>query len=324
MKMKAILALSGALMLSACQSTSTPEWVLTPTQETNQQLYAVGHGGSLSAAQRMAMSQLNERLWTQVESSGYQRQVLRELNGDENFQSINDSRVNVKTAPVVLTGVDYPRQQQVDGIYYVEATINKATVKTQLQRELTQTAEDVKTALLSRDHADPLLWWLKHRDVQAVKDKVLTRQAMLLAVSDGVAQAHPVTEQVIALERTLQAVKNQLQFKVVAPKGDRWMKGFVEQHLAAEHIATGSSTSKATHILNLDTEWRQSKVGDAYISTVIADLTIQNKRGKTTANREVIASGNSVSNYKVSKEGASRHFSAQMSEQGLWHFLGVL
>lgn len=324
MKMKAILALSGALMLSACQSTSTPEWVLTPTQETNHQLYAVGHGGSQSAAQRMAMSQLNERLWTQVESSGYQRQVLRELNGDENFQSINDSRVNVKTAPVVLTGVDYPRQQQVDGIYYVEATINKATVKTQLERELTQTAEDVKTALLSRRHADPLLWWLKHRDVQAVKDKVLTRQAMLLAVSDGVAQAHPVTEQVIALERTLQAVKNQLQFKVVAPKGDRWMKGFVEQHLAAEHIATGSSTSKATHILNLDTEWRQSKVGDAYISTVIADLTIQNKRGKTTANREVIASGNSVSNYKLSKEGASRHFSAQMSEQGLWHFLGVL
>jgi len=168
------------------------------------------------------------------------------------------------------------------------------------------------------------VWWLKHRDIQKVKDRLKICQDRLRALSHDEPVIKPI-DNVIKLERILSETKNQLLVKVEANTRDKEIKGFIESHFSEQNISTtNSNNKKITHRVKLSTNWRQSTVGEAYISTVIAKLSVKNKQGKAVANSDVIASGNSVSNYKMSKEGASRHFSAQMSDKGIWHFLGFI
>lgn len=323
MSMKKFALLVGLLMLTGCQSTSTPEWVLNPTPETNHSFIAVGHGMSLTSAKNMAMAQINARLWTQVESSGYERQVWREYNGTGTSQEEGRTQTTTKTAPVVLVGMEYPKTVQSDGIYYVEAMIDRSNIKTQLEKELINIEQDAQMALANKQHTDPLVWWLANRDITALKEKYISRQAMLMAVSQE-APTVKAASNLTKLERELEQTKSQLRFFINAKANDKQMKGFIADHLSQEHVATVNQSQQASHQLVVKTNWRQSKVGDAFISTVITRLTIKNSKGQSIASSELIASGNSVSNYTMSKEGASRHFSAQLSDLGIWHSLGVL
>ena len=326
MKMKSLLALAGGLLLAGCQSTQTPDWVLNQTPDTNMSFYAVGHGGTVRNAKNLAMDNINQKLWTQVESSGSLRQVVRDVNGSEDYLTQSDTNVNVKTAPLVLTGVQYNRTEQSDGVYYVEASISRTNIIHQLNQELKSIDEDANTELLKLKHSDPLMWWLENRDTQSIKKNMLTRKAMLLAASNGNENGVSM-DNVIELERQANKTKNQLLFSVKATKSDSMMSEFIQHHLSEKHVAVTTSSNKnngATHQITLATNWRQSKVGDAYITTVITNLALKNKNGKTIASREVIATGNSISNFARSKESASRHFSAQMSDQGIWHFLGLI
>ncbi|MGR5061884.1 hypothetical protein [Photobacterium sp. DNB22_13_2] len=326
MKMKTLLALVGGLLLAGCQSTQTPEWVLHQTPDTNISYYAVGHGGTLRNAKNLAMDNINKKLWIQVESSGSLRQIVRDVNGSEDYLTQSDSNVNVKTAPLVLAGVQYSRSENSDGVYYVEAKISRENIIHQLNQELVTIDESSKTQLLSFKHSDPLIWWLDNRDTKNVKQNMLTRRAMLLAASNGNDHGVPM-DSVIELERQTNKTKSQLLFSVKAENRDAWMSEFIKNHLSEKQISVTSGPQQnngATHQISLTTDWRQSKVGDAYISTVIAKIALQNKNGKTIASREVIATGNSISNFTRSKESTSRHFSAQISDQGIWHFLGLI
>ncbi|MGF1737374.1 hypothetical protein [Photobacterium satsumensis] len=326
MKMKTLLALVGGLLLAGCQSTQTPEWVLSQTPDTNMSYYAVGHGGTLRSAKNLAMDNINQKLWTQVESSGSLRQVVRDVNGSEDYLTQSDTNVNVKTAPIVLAGIQYSRTENSDGVYYVEANISRANIIHQLNQELVNIDENAKTELLSLKHTDPLIWWLGNRDTQDIKQNMLTRKAMLLAATNGTDNGHAM-DSVIKLERQVNKTKSHLLFSVKAKKSDVWMSDFIKNHLSEKKVAVANNSIKsngASHQILLTTDWRQSKVGDAYITTVIANIALKNKNGKTIASREVIATGNSITSFTRSKESASRHFSAQISDQGIWHFLGAI
>ncbi|MCW8331912.1 LPP20 family lipoprotein [Photobacterium sp. SDRW27] len=325
MKAKLLGALLCLSMLTGCQTTpEVPEWFINPVSNTNIELYSVGKGRSLAAAKKMAMVEMNKQLAIQVESADSHQTNTNDVNGNETYQTTTRTNDKFKTAPMVFAGVEYDRIEQHGNIYFVEAKISKDKIKAQLISELKAIDDDTNTALLERQHSDLLVWWLKHRDIKNIKNRLKICQDRLRAVSYG----EPVNKQidnVIELERILAETQNQLLIKVDAKARDKEIKGFIESQFSEKNISTtNSNNKKITHRVKLSTNWRQNKVGDAYISTVIAKLSVKNKQGKAVASSEVIASGNSVSNYKMSKEGASRHFSAQMSDKGIWHFLGFI
>ena len=297
---------------------------MNPTPETNQNFVAVGSGMSPTAAKNKAMSEINARLWTQVESIGKEQTTHTESNGKEFFRSLSDNKINVETAPVVLVGMAYPKTIHINGMYYVEAHIDRSNIKKQLENELNTLNQDIQSALISQKHTDPLVWWLNNRDVSTLKTTYFSRQAMLMAVSNNTIATSAVKDNLVQLERAVEKTQSTLSFYISAAAKDKNLKGFIGDKLSQEHIATVGRPQKATHQLMVKSDWRQSRVGDAYISTVITRLTVKNSKGQSIASSEVIASGNSVSNYAMSKEGASRHFSAQLSDQGIWHSLGVL
>lgn len=321
--LKKALFLGAALTLTGCQSTTIPEWATQPKVETNQHYFVVGQGRNIIQAQKNALSQITQRLWTQVESSSYSRNILRQTNNGENFQSFNDLKVKTKTAPVILTGAQFTKSEQLDDYtYYVEAKISKADIAAQLRRELKEIEADANRQLQAFKSTDSLVWWLRNRNIDQVRANALTRTTMLAVVSEQPEQGWmPVVDE---LQRKVDAVKASTVIYIKGGKRDRWMVKMLANQLSQEGISTTSSNAaRYSHVLVFDTDWRQQYLMEAYITTVSATLLTQSKKKSVLGSHELIATGNSVSSYKMAQEGAARHFSQQLEEQGVWEALGI-
>ncbi|OLQ72811.1 hypothetical protein BIT28_06380 [Photobacterium proteolyticum] len=321
--LKKALFLGVALTLSSCQSTAIPEWVTQPNVETNEHYFVVGQGRNILQAQNNALSQITKRLWTQVESSSYSRNILRQTNSDENFQSLNDLKIKTKTAPVILSGAHFTKSKKIDEYtYYVEAKISKSDIAYQLERELNEIEAEAKRQLHALSSTDPLVWWLRNRNVNQVRANALTRSTMLAAVSEQPSLTWmPVVNE---LQRKVDAVKASTVIYIKGSKRDKWMIKMLANQLSQEGISTTSSpATQYSHEIIFDTDWRQQYLMEAYITTVSANLLTRSKNSSVLGSHEVIATGNSVSSYKMAQEGAARHFSHQLEEQGVWVALGI-
>ena len=309
-------------LLTGCQSTpKSPDWFTKPQQSDNQYLYAVGRGRSLSQAKKVAINQINEQLWTQVQSQNSQREIYRESNGDSNYQNLVDANIQTKSARLTLTGVEYNKVENSDVGYFVQARVKRETVREQLKRELKGINQAATNEITKLQHSDLLVWYLTNRAAMQKKEDAMVRIAMLSAVEPNASYS---TEGIDSLISKVSEVKDSLLIKVIAEPNDKNMTSFISDALSQENVDSTQNkyNRKATHTIKLALDKRKSKVGEAYITTIISSISTLNAKSKTIASGEVISSGNSVTNYKMSAEGAARHFKTQLNEKGLWPSLG--
>lgn len=308
------------VLASGCQSTKKPEWYISPTPDSTEYIYVVGEGINLFNAKKSAVNQINERLWTQVESSFSMRETILNFQENQNYQSLVDNKINTTTSKLTLNGIEYIKQDEDDGVFFVEARIKKFTVRNQLKEELKQLNLDANQQILALRSTDPFIWWLNNKNVDDLRKFALVRVAMLSVVDEE--NEYNVNE-ISQLQEKVSEVKTQLLVKIVAKNEDEKMALLLSDMFSNQQITTTFKKNKyTTHILALDTERRANKVGEAFITTLITDVRVNNKYNKIVASNEVISSGNSISSYKMSSEGAMRHFADQVQNQGLWEAIG--
>ncbi|QXO17224.1 LPP20 family lipoprotein [Vibrio ostreae] len=319
-KRKLILGLC-SLALLACQSTTAPDWYSAPPTNDPQYLTAVGQGLNLTQAKQSALSQINAQLWTQINSSFVSRDIVQSRNQSEHASSLIDNHVNSKTANITLTGIDYPQVAKNDIGYYVQAKVSRDTVVRQLRSEIEQSNRHAQAVLQQRQHQDALLWWLANRAQSEQAQAVAVRQAMLRALGqDDI----PKAESIDQLASALAQVQSGIVIRVSASRKDQKSAELLAEQFSKQSLKTTfSGTPNTTHVLKLTSQLRQSTVGQAYISTQFTTLKLQGRNGNILASHEIISSGNSLTNYTFSKEGAERNFADTVSAQGLWTSLGI-
>lgn len=319
-KRKLILGLC-SLALFACQSTTPPDWYSAPPTNDPDYLTAVGQGLNLTQAKQSALSQINAQLWTQIDSSFVSRDTVLSRNQSEHTSSLVDNHINSKTANVTLTGIDYPQVAKNDIGYYVQAKVSRATVIRQLRSDIEQSNRSAQAILAQRQHQDALMWWLTNRNLSSEAQAVAVRQAMLRALGEN----HiPQAQSVDTLLRALSETRSALVIRIAAGRKDHKSAQLLAEQFSKQQLQTTfKRTSATTHVLKLTTELRQSTVGQAYISTQFTTLKLQGRNGSILASNEIISSGNSLTNYTFSKEGAERNFAETVSAQGLWNSLGI-
>jgi len=317
---KLIFLISICFVLFGCQSTKTPEWYTSVKPDTSEYIYAVGEGRSLPYAKKSAANQINERLWTQVESSFYMREVSTERNSKLNQQNLVDNQIKTKTERLTLNGIEYLQQSQNKHGYYVEVRIKKNIIRKQLKEELNQLNLQASRQLKALKNSDKLAWWLKNKDADKLKQSALVRVAMLSVVDE---KSHYNTKAISELQEKVDEVKNSILIMIKTKKNDLKLATLLSEQFSKYNIATTiKDNNLKTNTLLLKTERRTNKVGDAYITTLITDISINNNYKKVVASSEIISSGNSVTSYKMSSEGAMRHFTEQVEQQGLWKAIG--
>ncbi|MCK8046837.1 LPP20 family lipoprotein [Shewanella sp. 1CM18E] len=314
----------GWALLSGCQTTAkVPNWYLNPIAANETQLVAVGQGSSLENAKQKAISAVNQQLWTQVQSTGLSRNIANDINGREHYQQLNDFSVNTQTSALILSGVSFTKAEQSGDTFYVEASVNKATIKSQLRADIAQYNAAAQFELDRLAQTDPLVWWLKNNNTAELEAKMASRQSMLYALSP--AEKQKVTANVIpALKAKVVDVHSGLKVAVLAEPSDKWMSEAVTHYLNQNKISVVKHGGEAhSHELVLDSDWRKNYVADIYISTVQVNITVKNQQQLVIASNEIIANANSVTSFERADEGASRHFSAKLKAQNFWGALGL-
>lgn len=307
-------------MLTACQSTRNPEWYDQPQVNNTEYIYSVGEGRNLNQAKKSALNNINATLWTQVDSDFSMKDSNTNINDKSyTYGSVNNN-VNAKTSSVTFSGVEYTNVDNQNDIYFAQARIKKDVIIKQLKSDISNVNKKSKMLLDELKHQDPLSWWLMNRETSSNLEYVNVRTAMLGAMSPKDDVSAPY---VLELTKQVSKIKSQLLIKIQPSKYDRKSAQYLVDKLSAQGISTTfKNINSVTHTLRLTTELRQSVMMSAYISTKITSLQLLNEKGNVVASNEMISTGNSMSNYRISKEGADRHFSAQMDENGIWPSLG--
>ncbi|MDK9736511.1 LPP20 family lipoprotein [Vibrio sp. D404a] len=316
-----LIALISVLIISGCQSTK-PEWYSKPKVDNDEYIYAVAQARTLSHAKKIAVNNINEKLWTQVESSFYMRDTMRETNGSGFSNSLVDNKVNTKTESLTLNGIEYLQMEENDLGAFVEVKIQKSLVTQQLIREIEEINRKAQREITALKHEDRLLWWLDNRTAYQMQHDASVRIAMLAPlIPDYKADVSSIEKLVVTHEE----VSSQINIRLSSDRESSKAVQLLGNQLSQFNIATSTSKKKnQTHILKVDSERRRNKVGDAFISTLVSNIKVVNMKSKTVSRSEIISTGNSVTNYKYADEGAARHFDEQVKEQGIWTALGLI
>lgn len=317
---KAIL-FTTLIFITGCSTTKQPEWYTSHSPDTEEYIYSVAQGRSSSHAKKIAINNINEKLWTQVNSSFYMRDVAKENNGSHSSNSLIDTKINTKTEKLTLNGIEYLHIEENELGFFVEVRIKKELIKKQLTLELNQFNKNAQLQLNALNNSDLLQWWLNNQNTASLKKDALVRIAMLSVVSP---KESFNTRSLDELLMKLSNVKNAILIHIKTNEMNNKSASLLSDKFSLENISTTRKYNKhATHTLTLASESRKNVIGDAYVSTLITEVKLINKQGKIISSNEIISSGNSVTGYKMANEGASRHFAQKIDDNGLWKSLGI-
>ncbi|WP_146145925.1 LPP20 family lipoprotein [Photobacterium kishitanii] len=309
-----------SIFMMGCQSTTRPDWYSNIAGNDIDYIYAVGDGRSLSSAKKSALSQINEQLWTQVSSSSAYIEQFKQVNENQFSHQSADNRINTQSAEMIFTGIEFLQSAQDDAGFFVQARIKRENIKNQLKADLGAIEVRAQMILQQKAHQDLLIWWLANRTVDHLFRQYQVKVGVLSALDVTLVNKMTYLPQ---LATEVEKVRSSLLIRIVSDHRDRISIGVLQKQLALDGIATIEQTKpQITHTIIMKSNYRQSIVGDAFITTKFTDLITNNKNGKTLSKNEIISNANSLTNYKVSKDGAERHFSERMVEMGIWQSLG--
>jgi hypothetical protein len=254
------------VLMSGCQSTK-PEWYLKPQSDNDEYIYSVAQARTLSHAKKIAVNNINEKLWTQVESSFYMRDTVRETNGSGFSNTLVDNKVNTKTESLTLNGIEYTHMEENALGAFVEVKIKKSLIIQQLIREIKGINRKSQIEIAALQHEDKLLWWLDNYNSYQMQHEASVRIAMLSPLKPSYqADVNSIEQLVIIHEK----VGSEINIRLSSDRESSKAVQLLGNQLSDFNIATSTSKKKnQTHILKVGSERRRNKVGDAFISTLL-------------------------------------------------------
>lgn len=129
-------------IISACSEPKYPAWYLENDADSAY-LYGVGSAESLDSAKKMALNDLSSQISLRVDSavSIEQEQI------DEKQTHKANAKVDVSVLDIQLDSVEYVESEEIEGIFYVKARIEKAKIVQQINSEIERLNIEVNAIL---------------------------------------------------------------------------------------------------------------------------------------------------------------------------------
>ena len=124
-------ALFVGAMISACGGVEYPSWYLESDADSTH-LYGVGSGESLESAKKMALNDLSSQISLSVDSAV----SIEQSQIDDKQTHRANAKVDVSVLDIKLDSVEYVEGEEIDGIFYAKARIEKAKIVRQINDEM--------------------------------------------------------------------------------------------------------------------------------------------------------------------------------------------
>lgn len=326
MKIKAlastfIVVFLSSLLLSSCASTTVkvPNWYNNAVLTTNTDMISsVGQGRSLQEAKKIALEQISSQIWVKLSSSSESSdtQIVTEQNN--NAKSYNRSRfaneINTKTAGIVFTDVNFSKVEKLDGVYYVLANVKRESIIKQLKMEVVQLNDKANVIINKQKYKNAFIWYVDNANFYQTKNQAQIKVNILNALKcDDI----PSLAAINTLMTKLGKVKSQLVVGISSNNAS--ISKAIANKLTKKEIKTSFGNGFfVTNHLNLHINSENKKIGDIYVTTLFITLEFTDKSQHILMSNDVVVSGNSITNYRISKKAATEKFIDEIKNKSIY------
>lgn len=316
------------LMLNACASKSVtvPDWYqqaeTNSTQSNSKTMTSAAQGRSLDEAKKAALDQISSQIWVKLNSSSESSdtQVVNQINDDTT--SYNHSRfasdVNTKTAGIVFTDVNYTKVEKIDGVYYVQASVKRSSIVRELESEITELNDKAKTIVNKLKYGNIFTWYFDNANFYKIKNQAQLKINILHALKSN---AIPSITEIDYVVKKLVHTKSKIL--VAIKSNDASIAKAIANKFAKKEIKTTFSLySTATNRLNVAIKSQNKKIGDIFVTTLFINIDLKDRNENTLMSNEIISSGNSISNYQISKKAAIEKFITEIKNKNIYSIFG--
>lgn len=156
------------MLFVSCASVSYPDWYLQHTKDTIY-LYGIGEGKSVQSAKLEALNDLASQISINVESHLKIRKEQTNTDDINSFHSNVVSEIGTNISDIELDSLEYPFIEERNGVFFVQARIQKAKIIDKLNsdiesytikvNEILSDMKNTKCATLSPKHKNKLAYF---------------------------------------------------------------------------------------------------------------------------------------------------------------------
>lgn len=138
----AFFALFLGAIFSACGEPKYPPWYLEKDADSAY-LYGIGSGEDLEVAKKMALNDLSSQISLRVDSAV----SIEQSQIDERQTQKANAKVDVSVLDIKLDSVEYVESEEIEGVFYVKARIEKAKIVREINSEIERLNIEVNAIL---------------------------------------------------------------------------------------------------------------------------------------------------------------------------------
>lgn len=246
-----IISINGILFI-ACGGANInyPNWYLKSNQDSKY-LYGVGEADTLQGAKSAALSDLASKISLNIESSlNIQKEQI-----DSKITSKVNNNVDINVSDIELDSIEHPIIDEIDGLFFVQARIEKVKIINKLNGDIDSNAIKINTILND----------IKNSKCSTMSPKHRSNLLTLLAQSNYKSQQITALGGIIKQRQLLENVNNMLVHSPIAyyasfakgGKSDDYK--FVDNALINEYSKFFNIDTKASDIYYIENRYDISR-----------------------------------------------------------------
>ncbi|MGX2981601.1 LPP20 family lipoprotein [Helicobacter sp. 23-1045] len=178
-----------SFIISSCGDVKYPAWYLE-NDEDSAYLYGVGSGDTLDSAKSVALNDLSSQISLKIESAtSIEQSQINDLQSNK-----ADSKIDVSVLGIELNSVEYIKQEEVDGVFYVKSRIAKHKIIKQLNTDIETAKIAINTLLDDANAMKCATISPKHKVSLAKHYNILANKAMQIRALDGKVSAQKLID----------------------------------------------------------------------------------------------------------------------------------
>ena len=313
-----LLVLILPILVTACTSTDLPTWYVENVNNNQVMISGVGQGRTLSEAKKNAIEQISSQIWVNVESASRQTDSYVS-NGNSEFNNNRFyNQIDTNTANIAFAGVEYNHIENRNGLYYVQATVERSEIVRQLKNDIEAIDTSANEIIKNLGVQDKIIWLFDNYSFINKRNEVINKVNILRSM--GYDENININNVNVVYEE----IKNiNLNIVVRIDSENSEISRAIITKLMSENIRGYSSKLLSyTNILSINIKNKNKKIGDIYITTLFISLVVKDKNGHLLMANDLISSGNSISNYKIAYLSAMHDFFNKINNMNVLTMLG--
>jgi len=322
-----ILSFPACITQVVIPSIPPPNWYTEPPLDSG--LYWIGVGSAFTAnqAEKQALSSISQRINTTI-TSNFKQRITSVTNsiGEEKISQDAKHELSTTTDAITFRAYSVKLSKRIGNNNYVLVKVDKNkffqnyfTRLKVLNKEL-----DDLTASLAREAIVVQL-----KGLQEIKPKVKEAEkiAVILSTYDRLPEANRHFNHYAELKAKEAQLRSKIKFYLKHDKSTRFVAKHFKEQVNKENfrvVTRFNANDRNIIYISIEGDMKNTKFDESFITKLIITLKAYATKKQVISSKQLLFSGDSITDFKLSLRAASNEFADHVQENGVLKTLGLI